>query len=238
MVARVHAGLVRATTRVSLLCESDGRVIWVSPSLGPLLGLRPEALLGTVVATGSPSGTVALILGGDGRPHRVEVTTTDLRADPSVRGVLVEWVLRPDTRLFGRDPVTGLFTLARLVERVSELVGPDELDVAVIRLRSDAELSEDALRHAAQRLIQARRAGELAGRLSDGDLVVVCTGTGTIAGGLRVAQRFRSNINGPVRIATGIVNIRLSAGVATGAASTLDTILRDSQRDLDRAAAT
>ena len=235
MTGRVHAALFGATTRVSLLCEPDGTVIWVSSSLGPLLGLPAEAVLGTVVEPGARSGTDRLVLGGNGCPYRIEVSTSDLRDDPSVRGLLVEWIVHPQAGLFGRDPITGLFTLARLVERVATTGAHGELDVAVVRLRADRVLPDDALRHAAKRLVRALRAGDLAGRLSDGDFVVVCPGLWTLAGAASVAQRLRSTINGPVRVATGIASIRLSAGVATGVAGSLDTLLERSQHDLTRA---
>jgi hypothetical protein len=226
--------MFRATTRVSLLCEPDGTVIWVSSSLGPLLGLPPDAVLGTVVEPGARSGSDRLVLGGGGRPYRVEVSTSDVRDDPSVRGLLVEWIVHPQAGLCGRDATTGLFTVARVVERVGTTGAHGELDVAVIRLRADRVLPDDALRHVAQRLVQALRSGDLAGRLRDGDFVVVCPGLWTLAGAASVAQRLRSTINGPVRVATGVASIRLSAGVATGAAGSLDTLLERSHHDLMR----
>jgi GGDEF domain-containing protein len=232
VTSRAHAALVRAPTKVSLLCEPNGTVIWASPSLEALLGLPPEALLGTVVELDTHSSTDRMVVGGDGRPYRVEVWTTDLCDDPSVRGMLVEWFVRPQAGLLGRDPVTGLLTLTRLVERLADVTARGELDVAVIRLRADRELPEDAVRHLAQRLVHELRAADLAGRLADGDYVVVCPGLWTLAGAARIAQRLRSNINGPVRVAAGIATIRLSAGVATGASASLDALLERSQRDL------
>ena len=219
---------------MSLLCEPDGTVIWVSSSLGPLLGLRAEAILGTVVEPGARAGTDRLVLGGDGRPYHIEISTSDLRDDPSVRGLLVERTVRPQAGLLGREPTTGLFTLARLVERLATTDAFGERDVAVTRLRPDRELPDDALRHVAQRLVHALRVGDLAGRLADGDLVVVCPGRWTLADAGTLAQRLRSTINGPVRVATGVASIRLSAGVATGVAGSLDALLERAQQDLMR----
>ena len=216
------------------MCEPDGTVIWASPSLGPLLGLSPETFIGSVVDPSARSDTDRLVLGGDGRPYCIEVSTTDLCDDPSVQGLLIEWIVRPWAGRLGRDPVTGLFTLARLVERVANASPFGELDVAVIRLRADRVLPDDALRHIAQRLMPALRAGELAARLGDGDFVVVCPRRSTLADAAHIAQRLRSNINGPVRLATGIATIRLAAGVAAGATGSLDTLLDQARQDLIR----
>lgn len=232
VTGRVLAALVATTARVTLLCEPDGTVIWVSPSLGPLLGLAPDAILGTMVEPGARSGVDRLVLGGNGRPHRIDVFTTDLCDDPSVGGLLVEWTVRPQSGLFGRDPVTGLFTLARLVERAAATGPHGDAGVAVIRLRADRDLADDALRHVAHRLMHALRAGDLAARSAGGDFVVVCPGRWTLTDATNVAQRLRSTINGPVRVAAGITNIRLAAGVATGDTGSLDTLLRYSEHGL------
>jgi GGDEF domain-containing protein len=162
------------------------------------------------------------------------VHATDLRDDPAVRGLLVEWLVQPDPGDAGRDPLTGLSTHARLAADVAAAAARGDTALAVVRLRPDRPLPDEAMRQVGHRLAHALRSGDLAGRLPDGDVVVVCPGAWTGASASHVAQRLRSHVNGPVRGDAGVVTVRLSAGVATGPADTFDALVQRAYHDLMR----
>ena len=236
---RVAAALGAAPTRVTLLCDPDGTVLWVSASAAPLVGLDPATLVGTRLAPEPAGGQPALVLGADGRPRRIDVHRTDLTHDPEVRGVLVEWTVRTEPPApHDCDGVTGLLDAAGLGRAVLALgdVG-GETSVAVLRLRADRALPDDAMREVGERLRHALRKGDVAGRLDDGDVVVVSPGHWTPASAASLAQRLRSHVNGPVLSAEGRAVVRLTAGVATGPTPAFPVLLRHAGDDLGPARA-
>jgi len=103
------AALVEHTTDVTTVVEDrDGQVVitWASPSIEPVLGYRPDEIVGTdpfalihpddaarmveESANAVRSGTSALVeyraLAKDGSYRLFEAITTDLRNEPSIRG--------------------------------------------------------------------------------------------------------------------------------------------------------
>jgi PAS domain-containing protein len=232
--ARAAAALAAVPDRVSLLCDTDGTVAWASPTCLGLLDLAPEALVGTTVAVVAPRVQPIYVLGGDGRPRRIDMRVVDLRDDPVVAGFLVEWqvhVERPDA------DDAGLLTAEALAAAVVRLGDGVERGIGVVRLRPHRVLPADAVAVLDQRLRHVLRASDLACRLDDGDVVVVCTGHWTPASAAAAAQRLRSHVNGPVRAAEGIVAIRLEAGTATGTTSELVELVRRAAFALPESAA-
>lgn len=222
VAARVAAALAAVPGRVTLLCEADGTVRWVSPTAVGLLGLPTDALVGTRIAVEPPRAQPSYVLGGDGRPRRIAVRVVDLRDDPEVDGILVEWEVHID-----RVATPGaLLTLDALAAAVAGLGAGGERGVGVVRLRPHRVLPTDAVALLDERLRHALRASDLAGRLDDGDVVVVCPGQWTPASAAATAQRLRSHVNGPVRTADGVVGVRLDAGTATGSTGELAELIR------------
>ncbi len=122
---RVRAALLNATARVTVLCEPDGRIAWVSESVRRLLGHDPEQLVGTPVfelycqedavysrigfrrAVADPTSSddqvgavarAAKVRHADGTLRIVESYPTLMLSDPTVRGILLEWTPVADHR--------------------------------------------------------------------------------------------------------------------------------------------
>lgn len=220
--ARAAAALAAVPDRVSLLCDADGSVVWVSPTCTALLGLLPGALVGTTVAVQTRRDQPSYVLGGDGRPRRIGIRVVDLRDDPLVDGYLVEWQVHLESAADG----AALLTAETLAVAVARLGRGGERGIGVVRLRPHRVLPADAVAILEDRLRNILRASDLAGRLDDGDVVVVCPGHWTPASAAAAAQRLRSHVNGPVRAAEGIVAVRLDAGTATGTTSEFGDLVR------------
>lgn len=227
---RVSAALAATQSRVCLVCEPGGTVLWASGSALPLLGLDPGALVGTRVDThidADQPTAPAFVLDADGRPRRIDVHRTDLMDDADVRGVLVEWVVHPQPIVAAhRDVLTGLLNDGGLVGAADELAAAGDEPLAVLRLRADRPLPDDVLRHVTERLRRALRADDVAARLADGDLVIVCPGHCTLADAAGLAQRLRSRVNGPVRGADGLFGVRLAGAASVGPPSALADLVR------------
>ena len=123
---RFAAALAGARGRVSLLTDTDGSIVRVTPSVTELLGYRPEELLGTKVydlyadpahadysryyflhglddltATVADVGVLsrtARVRAADGSTVMVDSFPSPMRNDPEVAGVLIEWVPVSDRR--------------------------------------------------------------------------------------------------------------------------------------------
>lgn len=220
---RAATALAAVPGRVSLVCEPDGTVVWASPSTVALLALQPAELVGSCIAVEGPRpGQQSYVLGGDGRPRRIAIRVVDLRSEPTVAGFLVEWEVHVE-RTAADDGC--LLTPAGLAEAVARLGAEVERGIGVVRLRPHRLLPPDALAVLDGRLGGALRASDLAARLDDGDVVVVCPGHWTPASAAATAQRLRSHVNGPVRAADGIVAVRLDAGTATGTTAELPELI-------------
>jgi hypothetical protein len=229
--ARAAAALFASGTRVSLLCEPDGTVLWASPSARMLLGLDPVALVGTRLGPGRTDAEPRLVLGGDGRPRRIHEERTDLSTDPAVGGVLVEWFVAPEPTA-ETDAATGLLSAAGFGRAMVRLAAAGERGIGVLRLRADRPLPPDVLALVGDRLRHALRPSDVAGRLADGDIVAVSSGHWTPGSAAGMAQRVRSRVNGPVRSTAGIVAIRLVAGVATGTTADWEALVGRAAHDL------
>ncbi|WP_426503674.1 EAL domain-containing protein [Dactylosporangium sp. McL0621] len=195
------------------------------------------------------------VTGPDGRPALVEATFRDLRAEPTVRGVVV--TLRDVTErsrlqaeLYQRatfDALTGLPNREVFLTRVQEAVASGAetgatVGVLIIEL-DDFKVVNDTFGHAAgdallvavgQRLTEALRAvdgsygaaGTVA-RLGGDEFAALVRRAGTSAEVERVAERVLRSFKAPFELAHGTVSATASIGVSTTAeAASAQELLR------------
>lgn len=142
---RIRAALGRMNVRVTVLCDADGRIAWVSESVRRLLGHDPTSLIGRPVfdlycdrdATharagferaasdpkwaSDPIGALARrarVRHRDGHLELVESLPTDLLTDPAVAGIVLEWTPVPD-----RAALTGAIDAIATRQPVAESIG-------------------------------------------------------------------------------------------------------------------
>ncbi|WP_433043896.1 EAL domain-containing protein [Dactylosporangium sp. CS-033363] len=195
------------------------------------------------------------VTGPDGRPALVEAAFRDLRAEPTVRGVVV--TLRDVTErsrlqaeLYQRatfDALTGLPNREVFLTRVQEAVASGAetgatVGVLIVEL-DDFKVVNDTFGHGAgdallvavgQRLTEALRAvdgsygaaGTVA-RLGGDEFAALVRRAGTSADVERVAERVLQSFKAPFELAHGTVTATASIGVSTTAeAATAQELLR------------
>jgi diguanylate cyclase (GGDEF)-like protein/PAS domain S-box-containing protein len=265
--------LVLNTADVILIVGADDLVGYASPSAQALFGSDlvgtalpsafAESSAGEVrrrlqeVRTGGADrpGADLQVTGPDGRPALVEGAFRDLRAEPTVRGVVV--TLRDVTErsrlqaeLYQRatfDALTGLPNREVFLTRVQEAVASGAetgatVGVLIVEL-DDFKVVNDTFGHSAgdelliavgQRLTEALRAvdgsygaaGTVA-RLGGDEFAALVRRAGTPADVERVAQRVLQSFKAPFELAHGTVTATASIGAATTAeAATAQDLLR------------
>jgi diguanylate cyclase (GGDEF)-like protein/PAS domain S-box-containing protein len=259
--------LVEQASDVILIIDDENRMRYVSPSARGLLGtsaLRGKSLIDLVdpaerrqaeyflrCVRGAAPGTVG---GGradwtlhcqDDRTVRVEVSCRDLRADESVRGVVV--TLRDVTqqrrleheltrRLF-RDSLTGLPNRLLFDERVSEAIaaGAGVTGILLINLDNFRAINEalgretgDAVMQAvAGRLRDAAGENHLAARLGGNEFAVLVTNMTGVEILDDLAARLTDALSAPIAIGDDVLSCTGSVGVATTVnADTPDELMR------------
>ncbi len=244
--------LVQNTHDVILITDDGGRVRYASPSSRGVLGsdVVGTRLIDLVDPGDRDTAARALaqqgssvdaspidlgILRGDGERVDVEVTSRDLRGDPTVRGVVL--TLRNVTqqrrlqndlayRAF-HDPLTGLPNRVLFQERVGRALAlsrDDERVVGVLLIDLDEfKLVNDTMGHGAgdelliavaARLTGILQACDTAARLGGDEFAVLVEGAATAAEVERIADRVVGALSAPLDLAGGMTT-SASVGVTT-----------------------
>jgi diguanylate cyclase (GGDEF)-like protein/PAS domain S-box-containing protein len=269
--------LVEQASDVILIIDDDNRIRYASPSARVLLGdsalhdvplidlvdgaerRQAEYLLrnarpadpSTVGAGGRADWTLH---GHDGRTVRVEVSCRDLRADESVRGVVV--TLRDVTnqrrleheltrRLF-RDALTGLPNRLFFDERVSEAIAADIgvtgvllIDLDNFRTINEAlgrETGDAVMQAVAARLRDTAGEGCLTARLGGNEFAVLVANVAGVEIVDELAARLAEALAAPIFGSGDMLSCTVSVGVATTMnADTAEELLRHADLALNAA---
>lgn len=266
------SSLVQHASDVTLVVDAEDIVTYASPAAVRILGVDPAQALGAVLrqrvhpddvetfdalpgrlagtATGQSSGQVSAQLRlrhTDGGYRWLDVICADLRAHPSVRGVVYNARDITEARALQdklrhqatHDTLTGLANRALLGERLQQrTVG--RVSVLVIDLDGFKEINDGHGHHAgdhvlttvAARLTALLHPGDLAVRLGGDEFAVLPADPDRVAD---LAGRIAAALSAPVELDGRALRIGGSVGVATGPAGDPDRLLRDADAAMYRA---
>ena len=250
--ARFRA-LVQHSTDVVAVLDGDGMVNYVSPSVQRILGYRPDQLVNRefamIVTPGSRSNLTGLLhrlASSPGTPHRseLEVTTssgavrvmevalTDLRAEQSVAGIVVnahdvterkslEFDLRHQAL---HDDLTGLPNRILFRDRAQQALsrrGDNPLALLVIdlddfRTVNDAlgmHVGDEILGVMAFRLQQHLRVGDTAARLGGDEFGVLLESEISREAAVGVGRRILDALREPIEVADRELVVETSIGI-------------------------
>jgi diguanylate cyclase (GGDEF)-like protein/PAS domain S-box-containing protein len=273
---RYYRALVQNSSDLVIVVDADLKMRYVSDSSRTVFGYPPEDLTGRSVSVfgeaaaatlGEALGRVGLDPGhvrrveweltdAAGRTRRAESTITNLVADPSVAGFVLN--TRDDTDRAAladqlrnqafHDPLTGLPNRALLDDRVSQAFARSErtatcvaimvIDIDAFKLINDGfghEVGDLLLSAIAQRLLSSARPQDTVARLGGDEFVVLMDPAPPPApdatSALALAERLRDALLGEFTIEGTAHHITPSIGVALGA--TADTNFSQLLSDAD-----
>jgi diguanylate cyclase (GGDEF)-like protein/PAS domain S-box-containing protein len=261
---RRFRSLVRNASDLIVVLDGDGRITDCTPVVADMLGRSPESLVDTelraivhpedeVPPAGDPAARAWRALHADGSWIDVESTSTDLRDDASVGGIVL--VVRDvrERKAFEQqlhhaafhDALTGLPNRALFEDRVRQAVARarrSETLVAVLFVDLDDfktvndslghAAGDDLLRLTAARLDESLRAEDTAARLGGDEFAVLVEGLDDADGVARVAERIHEALDRPFRVGDEELFVRASIGIAIREGDQLD---KDLLRNADTA---
>jgi diguanylate cyclase (GGDEF)-like protein/PAS domain S-box-containing protein len=266
---RYFRTLVHNTADVILIVEEDDTVRYASPSAAIVLEVeRPDRLTDLIAPDHWPAVARTLHLARAGPPVPVtadwtmlaaggsrlqaEAVCQDMRADPTVAGLVITLrdvteqrrLQRELTHLAYHDPLTGLANRALLRERLERALRERDRDGAVVGVLfldvDDLKAVNDTLGHPAgddllaatgRRLAGALRRQDTAARLGGDEFAALIVGARSAQEVEQVAHRVVTAFAEPFQLAGQLVSRAVSVGVATTAdASDGEELLR--QADL------
>ncbi len=259
--------LVQNSTDIIAVLEEDLAVRYVTPSVQAMLGYDPSDLVGTSFASlldageipdperrlgEAPQGVLEAELHlrhADGSWRVVECVISDLRADPSVRGLVVTAHdvtdrRRLEDRLMHQafhDALTGLPNRALLADRVGHALERSRRsgsDVALLFLDvDDFKTINDSLGHTAgdellvqiaERLRLGLRSADTPARLGGDEFALLLEDTHGAEGAGRAAERVLDDLARPVSLGETVVQVRVSIGIVVARpGQTPDELLRN-----------
>jgi diguanylate cyclase (GGDEF)-like protein/PAS domain S-box-containing protein len=170
-----------------------------------------------------------------GQVHHLDIHAQDLRGDPAVAGLVL--AARDDTDRkraeedlafrARHDALTGLANRARILDELrTRLVDAGDAAVAVLFIDLDRfKLINDSHGHAvgdqvlvalADRLFRLTGEGDIVGRLGGDEFVVIAPSAGAADDAMRLADRVRAALDGPITVAQRELFVSGSIGVALG----------------------
>jgi diguanylate cyclase (GGDEF)-like protein/PAS domain S-box-containing protein len=253
---RLFRTLVQDTSDVILIVDDDGMISYATPSAESIFGdvAVEGAFLTDLVAPGARNDlgrVLDLILSGvgaagpgyllqieriDGREVIVEARSSDLRADPTVGGVVL--TLRDVTeqhqleqelkhRAF-HDALTGLPNRTLFAGRTAEALGQarrtgrtagilfvDLDDFKVVNDTMGHGIGDELLGAAAARLAAAVRASDTAARLGGDEFALLIDDAADPEAVEAFAERIVAAFNEPFTLGESAVLVTVSVGVAT-----------------------
>ncbi|MDG6106705.1 GGDEF domain-containing protein [Dactylosporangium aurantiacum] len=263
------SSLVQHASDVTIVVDAQDTVTYASPAAVRVLGTDPAQALGAVLrqrvhpddvaafdalpgrlAT-APAGQVAAQLRlrhADGGYRWLDVIGADLRAHPSVRGVVYNARDITEARALQdklrhqatHDTLTGLANRALLGERLQQRTG-GQVSVLVIDLDGFKAINDGHGHHAgdhvlttvAARLTALLHPGDLAVRLGGDEFAVVPADPHPDRAGALSGQIVAA-LSAPVDLDGRALPVGGSVGVATGPAGDPDRLLRDADAAMYR----
>ncbi|HEX6675016.1 MAG TPA: EAL domain-containing protein [Actinomycetes bacterium] len=185
--------------------------------------------------------------GSEQAPRRFEMTVTDLLADPTVSGMVLNYSDITERALYQerltrqayQDTLTGLANRARFQERLEEALRQRDRTVGLLFVDLDRfkvindSLGHDAgdqlLREVAERLTACLREGDTLARLGGDEFTVLLPDISGHEVAVAVAERIIGHLKAPFDLPGHSVVVGASVGIATGVASRdrPDALLRD-----------
>ncbi|HET9691635.1 MAG TPA: EAL domain-containing protein [Acidimicrobiales bacterium] len=272
------AALIRSSADPMLVYDAEGVLAFASPALSRLVEVPDEVWVGRkvedllhpadratfrslLVSQVDIAGSTTklecrfAVRGGGGYRH-VELTQTNLLADPSVAGFVgnardvTERVVIADRLAHEalHDVLTGLPNRALLLDRLGHALRRSERRrsvAAVLYLDLDGfKHVNDSLGHAAgdellvavaRRLEALVRPSDTVARLGGDEFVIVMEDAGDLASVASVAERVRGELCRPVQVGTQFVAVGASIGVAIAHGRDPDALLQEADTALYRA---
>jgi diguanylate cyclase (GGDEF)-like protein/PAS domain S-box-containing protein len=250
--------LVQNTADVILIVLDDYHIRYASPSAATVLGVeQPDRLPDLIPPEDWPEIDHLLqelrqdphapivadwtVLRVDGRRLQAEAVCRDLRADPTVGGIVItlrdvtaQRLLEQQlTHLAFHDPLTGLANRALLRERMERALARAGRDHSVVGMLvldvDDLKVVNDTLGHAAgdelliatgKRLSAALRRQDTAARLGGDEFAALIVGAGSPGEVEQIAQRVVASFVEPFAIRGQLISRAVSVGVASSVGAT------------------
>jgi diguanylate cyclase (GGDEF)-like protein/PAS domain S-box-containing protein len=262
--------LVHNASDVFTVIGDDGVIRYQSPAVETVLGHPPDSLIGRRLLdvvhaddreaakrlfersrqrSGVPVvGEVRMLpRGSEQAPRRFEMTVTDLLADPTVSGMVLNYSDITERALYQerltrqafQDTLTGLANRARFQERLEEAlrqrgntVGLLFVDLDRFKVINDSlghDAGDQLLREVAERLSAGLREGDTLARLGGDEFTVLLPDISGPEVAVAVAERIIAHLKAPFDLPGHSVVVGASVGIATGVASRdrPDALLRD-----------
>ena len=262
--------LVHNASDVFTVIGDDGVIRYQSPAVETVLGHPPDSLIGRRLLdvvhaddreaarrlfeqsrqrSGVPVvGEVRMLpRGSEQAPRRFEMTVTDLLADPTVSGMVLNYSDITERALYQerltrqafQDTLTGLANRARFQERLEEAlrqrgntVGLLFVDLDRFKVINDSlghDAGDQLLREVAERLSACLREGDTLARLGGDEFTVLLPDVSGPEVAVAVAERIIAHLKAPFDLPGHSVVVGASVGIATGVASRdrPDALLRD-----------
>ncbi|MEU4419322.1 diguanylate cyclase [Actinoplanes sp. NPDC024001] len=260
--------LVQHTSDLTLVVDRESTVSYASPAAERVLGMPAAQLLGTslferthpddVPGVNALARQLAAHPGmgittqvrwrhADGSYRWMDIVSTDLRHNPSVRGVVLNARDATEARALHdelqrqatHDVLTGLGNRVLLHQRLAEASGA--VSMLLIDLDGFKEINDRyghhagdlVLRTVADRLTGLLGADEVAARLGGDEFAVLLPGT-DVVGAATLADRIALVLAEPMTIADLELTVGASIGVSAGEPGEGDGLLREADAAMYR----
>ncbi|MFC7275887.1 diguanylate cyclase domain-containing protein [Paractinoplanes rhizophilus] len=260
------SALVQQASDLTVVNQGD-IIQYVSPAaervLGARAGQRAEATLGgrvhpddrtvlralTERLTGGTAEADLRMLQDDGSHRWLHVIATDLRANPSVRGIVWNGRDITDARRLQdelrhqatHDALTGLANRVLLQQRVHETPPDRQICVLLIDLDGFKQVNDSHGHHAGDEVLVtvARRITALLGRAGTvarlgGDEFAVLLPAAAPSRARMLADLITAAVCEPIPLSGTVVTVGASVGVACGTPADADGLLRDADEAMYR----
>ncbi|MGA9859655.1 MAG: EAL domain-containing protein [Solirubrobacteraceae bacterium] len=264
--------LVQNSTDLITVLGADYTILYQSPSIERVLGYTAEEVTGTsfqsllhpderdrllrrltdgAAATGRPEVIETLLRHKDGGLRNFEILHTDLLADGTVGGIVLNGRDVSERKAFEEqlahqafhDPVTHLANRALFNERVRHAVARtlrEGIGMAVLFIDlDDFKTVNDSLGHAAgdrvllevaQRISTSIRAADTAARFGGDEFAVLLEDVSELQHAAETAERLLEALAAPLQLEHNDLTIRASLGISVAEAGTVtdaDELIRN-----------
>ncbi|WP_328466024.1 sensor domain-containing diguanylate cyclase [Actinoplanes sp. NBC_00393] len=260
--------LVQHTSDLTLVIDGSSTVSYASPAAQRVLGIPAEDLVGQVLHARTHPDDVPRVSvlerrlaahpgtgitmqvrwrHADGSYRWMDIVSTDLRHNPSVRGVVLNARDATEARALNdelerqatHDALTGLGNRVLLHRRLTEATGA--VGMLLIDLDGFKEINDrhghhagdQVLRTVAERLTGLLGRGEVAARLGGDEFAVLLPGTGVTESG-QLAEQIAAVLAEPMMIGQTWLTVGASIGVSAGEPGDGDDLLRQADAAMYR----